>query len=671
MFRSPFLFLLSVLFSFNVFAIAPRPDELFHRLGLTDSFLRGPMCSVKRKGVALICDFDTLKNDPAIQSGKVTFLNNTHNGEGDHGNAVAEVTSRFLPKGRTYLKEVGKFEDTIRDDLLGNHFINDSPVLALNYSIDLTPDNEQAAEKIEKKAREVAKAIAHVLNKKILVLAAGNNSESAGGQEQVKTFFFSKLLSMLTPQQRKNIVLVGATCRSGNREVLDARYSNVAGKHADQFILAPSGFSAYSPQEKRHERHFGTSTAAPVITGLLTRALLANPRLKPGEAVQLLFQTANKRGLVSTGDVALNKSLYGNGIVDAPLFFRAAHDFNAARTQGKPPQASLTHLLKNPQPNVFRDFKKNLRDKLDVMNLLDDYEDYKSHIQRIAKQGHMGLENHPSSMFSLDDFDSCSEIFKAQKLPDHQFTQFALSKFPLSSLAKEHGGSILTAALLAQRKDLTNHLLNNKFNIHFRGKNSLGDAGPLPIHAAALVGNDVYVKKLIQKGISINDRVNPTFFPFFVDSLVCTIFGFSNHPHVSQRLNILDMLYHQGADFHQMLGNYSLVELTEEGLGAKSPITKRVKYYAKNSGIIQRKPILIETQTQKAAPKKPNLLKEPVKLTKKTVVSKTPQNPVGKEKAAARKAKLTKKAAARKAILVKKAAKKKAKTKKKHTKKKA
>ena len=191
MFRSFFLFLLSVLFSFNTFALTPSSDELFQRLALTDAFLKGPICAVKRKGVALICDYFTFKNDPAIQSGRVTFLNKTHNGVDDHGNTVAEATSRFLPKGRTYLKEVDKFEDTIREDLLGNHFIKNSPVLALNYSIDGGLEDEET-EEIEKKAKKLAKVITPVLNRKILVLAAGNDSKSAGGQEQVKTFFFSK-----------------------------------------------------------------------------------------------------------------------------------------------------------------------------------------------------------------------------------------------------------------------------------------------------------------------------------------------------------------------------------------------------------------------------------------------------------------------------------------------
>lgn len=649
MFR--FFFLLAALFSFNVFAIAPHPDDLFHRLKLDDAFLNSPVCSIKRKGVSLTCDFFTAKNDPAIQSGKITFLNKTHNEKGDHGNIVAEVVSRFLPKGKTYLKESADFQSSIKDDLKNIQSISGHPVLTVNYSIDGGISDEGEVD-YEEEAKALCKVMSPILRHKILVLAAGNDSDSLGGEEHLGAFLFAKILSRLSPQERKNLVLVGSTRRDGNREILDTRYSNVAGKYKDQFILAPAGFSSYSPETKRYNPQFGTSFAAPVITGLLTRALLANPHLKPEEAIQILFQTANKRGLVSTGDATLNGSLYGHGIVDAPLFFKAAHAFNSARAQGKAPQTSLARLLKAPQRNVFKDFRKNLRDKLDVMNLLDDYEDkddsefksYKGHIQRIAKQGQVNLGKFPKSMLNLDDFVSCSEIFKTRKLSDRKFTRFALSKFPLSSTSKEMGGSLLSAALIAQRNDLADHLLNNGFNIHLRGKNSLGDAGLLPIHGATYIGNEVYVKKLIQKGSSVTDRINPAFFPYFVDTPLITIVGALEYPNIPQRLKILDMLYHQGANFSQTIVDKTLAELTEELLGADSLITQRVKYYAQNSGVIKRKPIQIEAPAQITPGKKPSLQKGSSKLTRKQTVKEDRKKARLERKKAAQKAKLERKA---------------------------
>lgn len=603
MFRFLTIFFAGLFFSSHLSAVSPQSDDLFQRLKLKDSFLNGPVCSVKRKGVALTCDLSTVKNDPAIQSGKVIFFDKNHNGEGDHGNQCAEIVSRLLPKGRSYLKQSETFVSSLKKDLRGIHNVSGHPILVVGYSIYGNDEREDL--------QAICKELSPVLRHKIVVLAAGNHRTTLSGKTLQRYSMFEKIFAKLSPQERKNIIFVGATHPKERREILDSRYSNIAGEFGSHFILAPSKFVGYSPRQQRQEMLLGTSFAAPVITGLVTRALLANPKLTSQEVVGLLFQTANKRNLVSTGNFEVDRSFYGHGVADAQLFFKAAHAYNRAREKGKDPRASLSLLLNTSRPNVFKDFRKNIRDKLDILNLLNDYahldesdfKGYKNHVLHTTKQGPLNIEKLPSSHFTLDDFEACSQIFNARKLSDDKFTSFALSKFPLSSLS-QYGGSLLTKAISCERKDLVNTLLSREFDIHLRGKDGEGEAGSLPIHAAAWIGDNVTLRKLLQRGgpIDVEHRG--------VDPLLITLLGEKERPEkIPQRLSILDMLFHQGANFHRKVNGLSLIDLVEEGLGKDSPLTQRVKYYAENGHHIKKKPLALELQPHKKPTEKPMIAK--------------------------------------------------------------
>ena len=592
-------FFVAVVFSWNVFALPPAQNSLFQRLNLDDVFLNSSVCSVKRPGGALVTDYDAVKNDPNIDKNNVTFVNDPHHQEGDHGNIVSSVTSQFLPKGRTFLWVT---PDNLDYGSVAQKNIKNHPIFAINCSI-CTIINEISKSHKNEAIEYFYKNISSLLRlKKILVVAAGNEGHSLGGKEDLDTILLSNIISKLPPELRKYIVYVGATQSIKGQEVIDSRYSNNAGEFNTQFILAPSGFSVYSPQKKRQTKPHGTSCSAPVITGLLTRALLANPHLTSEDAIQLLFQTANKSNLLSTGTAGLNKEIYGHGVVDARRYLQAAHTLNQSRQQHRDPQDSLAQLQTIP-PNVFRN-PKNIKDKLDVVDLLEDY-GHDNHIRRILEKDPLNLEKHPPFQFTVDDFRSCSKVFKARKLSDEQFKNFALSKFPLSSLS-ESGRSLLTQALREKRTSLVDYLLQHNFNIHFRGKDAEGNWGDLPIHAAAVIGSKTYVKKLIQWGALIDQRFFSPIGELSADPLICTIIGAAAYPKaMNQRLKILDILYHQGADFHQKIEGQSLVDMTEETFGVHSPLTKRVKHYANNSETIKRKPLLaVALKQPPAQPKK-------------------------------------------------------------------
>ena len=625
-------FFVAVVFSWNVFALPPAQNSLFQRLNLDEAFLNSPVCSVKRLGGALVTEYNAVKNDPNIDEDNVTLVNNQHSEEGDHGNIVSSVISRFLPKGRTFLWIT---PDSLDYGSVAQQNIKNHPIFAINCSIATSIEETSKAQKNAMIKNFYQKISSLLRLRKILVVAAGNAGHSLGGKENLNTILLSNIISKLPPDLRKYIIFVGATQQIKGQEIINSRYSNNAGEFNNQFILAPSAFSAYSPQKKRQTTPYGTSFAAPVITGLLTRALLANPHLTSEDAIQLLFQTANKRNLLSTGNADLNQKIYGHGVVDARFYLQAAHTLNQLRQRHRNPQGPLAKLLQTTHLNVFRNSRnllqithpnvfrnsRNLKDKLDVVGLLGDY-GHDTHIQRLLEKDSLNLEKYPSSQFTLDDFSSCSKIFKVRNLSDEQFKNFALSKFPLSSLS-ERGVSLLTQALREERTSLIDHLLQHNFNIHFRGKDAEGNWGVLPIHVAAMMGNQAYVQKLIQRGALINQQFFSPMHEVSFNPLLFTIFAAKQFPkEMNQRLKILDVLYHQGADFHQKIEGQFLVDVTEETFGVHSPLTKRVKHYANNSETIKRKPIsTLASKQPPAQPKKVTLkwsLKQAIKGQKKS-----------------------------------------------------
>ena len=588
--KSFFILTLIILFSFASFAASPQHKTLFERLGITEDFLNHPKFSPKKPGFALVQEYSALEDDPNVISGDVIYRASPgiEDKSHEHGNIVAGVVSRFLPKGKTILRGIQSMVN------IGN-YLNDGGidlyklVPVMNCSIDEEGD-----------CLDLGDILNLLLKDSILVLAAGNESVFLGGKEDLEKSTLARAIARLNPEAKKRIVFVGATTRCDDREVLDSDYSNIAGNYGPNFVLAPSGFLQYSPKKRKEEIQFGTSFAAPIVTGILTRALLAFPNLPEEKAVELLFQTANKRNLSSTGDNQLDLSLYGHGVVDVPLFLKVVEIYNQYHDQEQELETRLGPLTRDPL-NIFKSYGETLREKLDVLDLLHNYKELQKYCQITARQGPMNIENFPKSMFKLDDLCGCSEIFKARGVPSSQFYNFALSTFS-SVRFSEEGSSLLTLAIVEEMNHFAQYLLKMNFDIHLRGKSEDGYPGPLPIHAAAFVGDEVIFKELILRGADIKGQVE--YSQGVLDSLVLAVQGADKYSNFDERLRILDMLYHQGADFCQKVEDESLLEFTSELLGEDSQVTKRIKYYAENSDKIVRKPLALRSKTEPKPPKK-------------------------------------------------------------------
>lgn len=673
MFRFLLVTLISLFFPLHSFAVDPHRHDLFERLALNQSFLDSPVCAVRRNGGALAIDFSSSASDPALQTGKVQFLGNSHNEDDDHGNVVAEIISRFLPEGRTFLHAPSSstscgIEDLDLDDFLSARslgFKNESLPLVINYSIGSTANPER-----------IYRAISPILQDKIVVISAGNEGRSIGGDD-IKRLDFSKIYARLTPQERKRVIFVGATRQQEGRELLDSRF-NVAGQLQEHFILAPTNFSSFSPASQSSRIFSGTSTAAPVVSGLLTRALLANPDLTLEEAVQLLFQTANKRNLVSTGDSTFDASLYGHGVVDAPTFLLAAHALNVHREQGNMSVIPLDRLIEVSEPNIFRDYRGSLQNRLRILSALIDYRGERgieSHIQRIARDGYLNDESIPSSELTLVNFAAFSEIFRAQAFPESRFTSFVLSNFPFDSL-NDDGQSLLILAIRHKRDDLVRRLFEEGFDVNFRGNDLDGHPGLLPIRPACFFGNIRYVAELLKRGSLIGDS----------DCVLSTLMGSMKQPHrIKDILEIFELLYKKGANFCTKFPgfimipnsdlafiNMNIYEAAAVVLGQKSPIAKRLMKYFFKSKKKNEKDEKSQKPTKKREEKKekPNNIKtkKQAKLERKQTKKQTKQlkkEEKNKKKQEKKKAKLEKKANIKQIKLRKKEVKKQAKLEKK------
>ncbi|MBO9496364.1 S8 family peptidase [Thalassotalea sp. G20_0] len=151
------------------------------------------------------------------------------------------------------------------------------------------------------------------------VVAAGVTVVVAAGNEQQN-------VAMSTPANCKNVIVVGAINRTGNR----SWYSNY-GTEID--IMAPGGetlfqgngiLSLYNsglngPTSGSYAELQGTSMAAPHIAGLIDLSYAVNPTLSPSERERLLKETA--RPFASDSDCSTFRC--GSGIADAAAFLRA------------------------------------------------------------------------------------------------------------------------------------------------------------------------------------------------------------------------------------------------------------------------------------------------------------------------------------------------------------
>ncbi len=565
-----FLFTLIVsLFSFKVFAI--DSDDLFDRLGIDQEFLNSSQCTVKSVGAALAIDNASVP-DSIFHSGKVKYLGQNHNYECDHGNNVARILSIFLPDGSTYLDEI----PCVRSALLNNRLIHESlyskTLLVVNLSIDhtLAPNEEYPLE-------DYYRQLSVLLTDMIIVLAAGNDGDDSGGSNSPLQHLIPKLIAMCTPEERKRIVYVGATQRRNNCEVLDSAYSNIAGQNRECFVLAPSSLKHLANRTLN-----GTSYAAPIVSGLLTRALLANPSLLLEDAVWLLFQTADKSTLLGTHDADIDATLYGHGVVKPRLFFRAARALDELREVGNTLDISLEELLPGFKPSSFLDYRGDLKRRLDIIGILNAYDDesapglnFSSHIDRIATEEPLDCGQIVAADITLDNFIDLADMFERQGLSEDLFAEVAFEKFSWTETNAE-GSSLLTLAIYGEKNILAERLINNGFDITFRSSED-DVLGMLPIHAACFTGNRKIFDTLIQRGASIDESCELVSWNFRVDPLLATIVGAASNEKLEDRLHILEFLHRRGANYMQTHENISLVTIAITLLGEDSLITKFIQ----------------------------------------------------------------------------------------------
>ena len=140
----------------------------------------------------------------------------------------------------------------------------------------------------------------------ILVFAAGND-----GLNDASIFAAAPEANALKGYQLDNLV-VSVVSVDSNLQIAD--YSNRCGTTAQWCIAAPGGTSG-SPIFSTSEGDgyiglFGTSMAAPTVSGSLAVLLGAFPNLTPQNAVQILFDTATDLGEIGVD------SVYGHGLVN-------------------------------------------------------------------------------------------------------------------------------------------------------------------------------------------------------------------------------------------------------------------------------------------------------------------------------------------------------------------
>ncbi len=535
------------LFPFKIFANQKIHHDLFERLGISEEFLASPLCLPRRSGTAMVTDFAVHPKDPLVKSGKVKRLNKKGLRQGDHGNVVAGFLSHLIPAGRTLLQATKSIFKLGKDLTLRAPDMQ--PILVHSYSIDyLVSGIYSLSDKLDRAYKDVSRSLRKYPDK-IIVLAAGNEQLFSS-----KDFcFFTQLINRFTPEEKKRLVVVGSTVSVNGEELIESRYTNLAGEFHSNFIYGPSRLMGFSPEKDKDIIHHGTSYAAPVIAGLLTRALLANPKITSKEAVQLLFRTGNKRKFISTGNDDFDRQLYGHGMVDATTFFKSAHLLNNMREKGIRGPIDIESLIEGAKTNNFKDYNGNLKAKLQLLAFLHTYlhlsDSFTTEVKKIGLEVNLDALLRENEEFEPDDFVGCVILFLLHQRSESEFTDFALSRFSFAD-CNSSGESLLTQAIKLEKNDLVQRLLDCGFDINLRGRNIDGPLGPLPLHLAAYRGDASLVEKLIAMKADINE----TYKQFDDDStpnnsFILTLSGGDYLPRVNERIKILDLLYENRSNY--------------------------------------------------------------------------------------------------------------------------
>ncbi len=142
-----------------------------------------------------------------------------------------------------------------------------------------------------------------VLSDTVLVFAAGNDGEAQPSLESAAP------LSNLFKNTDLNRLLINVVAVGADNKITD--YSTRCGVTADFCIAAPGG-DASNPitttnVNNTYAQAYGTSAAAPAVTGAVALLMGAYPHLSSQDVVDLLFETATDMG---------NPEIYGHGLLN-------------------------------------------------------------------------------------------------------------------------------------------------------------------------------------------------------------------------------------------------------------------------------------------------------------------------------------------------------------------
>ena len=201
---------------------------------------------------------------------------------------------------------------------------NPNPARVINLSLGGTRSS-QTCDAVYQSAINTALA-----NNTVLAVSAGNGNQSA---------------SFNTPGNCAGVITVAATGRTGGR----ASYSNfgslveIAAPGGDFALAAPNDLgilstissSATSPGALVYSQYYGTSMAAPHVTGVVSLMLSVRPALTPAQVLSKI-QTSARAFPVGTG-TDCTTLICGAGILDAGAAVAAAAGIASTTTLGASP----------------------------------------------------------------------------------------------------------------------------------------------------------------------------------------------------------------------------------------------------------------------------------------------------------------------------------------------
>jgi hypothetical protein len=228
-----------------------------------------------------------------------------------HGTHIAGIVAQLSPYTKIVPIKVGGNRSPFKAFMNAYAELITKPVSIVNFSwgADLEDHDSPISQK-------EANAIKQLINSgKLLVMSAGNENVVFGTTEYTKSLI--KLAK--DPDIQGRLIFVGSSYQDDDLDERIVKSSNKAGKAANYFITAPGkkilSCVPISVHPSGYEKLSGSSMAAPVITGALSRLLIEYPQLSIDQVKDMLFQSADKT-YRSDSKKLLNEKRYGQGVVN-------------------------------------------------------------------------------------------------------------------------------------------------------------------------------------------------------------------------------------------------------------------------------------------------------------------------------------------------------------------